>query len=124
MSQNGNLIIKDADGEVRAILYSHDSVSLLGRVIEDAVTLSKQDLLPLRYKLDAKRLAAMITIAAWESGFLIVPATHTNWDVDFNIEVVVESSQRIVVNAITRMRCGKDDHYIIEDTKPEESIVS
>ncbi len=123
MSQNGNLIIKDADGGVRAILYCHENLLCNGtsQVIHTAVTLSKQKLFSLRYELDAKRLAALITIAAWESGLLIVPATQTNWDVDFNVEVVVESSERIVVNTCSRLKYDKDDHYVIEDLKPEEA---
>ncbi len=95
MTQNCDIQIKGADGALRSVLYCRDNIlpQCIRPIIVRAVEIANENASLVKYQVNAKAFAALIVIASWEKHQMIVPDLSVQEDVDFHVEVRLETDR-------------------------------
>ncbi len=121
MSKNCDIHIKGADGALRSVLYCRDNISpqCIRPIIVRAVEIANENASLVKYHVNAKSLAALIVIAAWERHQLIAPDLSVQEDVDFHVEVQLETD-RIAVTIRSCEWDTEDRRFDVELSKCQD----
>lgn len=125
MSQNCDIQVRGDDGIVRSVLYCHDNIipASIRPIMVKAAELASQNIVQLKYRLNAKAFASLIVIAGWESRQLIVPDLDIHEDVDFHVDVHLET-EGIAVTVRSCEWDTEDRTFVIQPFKPQDETAA